>query len=171
MVFDPQTVREVLSAMITPAVLISASGTLVLSTTTRLGRVVDRVRVLAQDTHELGEGHTMNDVDYREKRSLITDQLTKLTRRIRLLQSAVTILYTAIGFFIGTSILVGLQMAIPNLPGWIPIALGLIGATMMLYGSTILVREARVAVGSTLNELKYVQRLVERKAGTNEFSI
>ena len=32
--------------MITPAVLISASGTMILSTSTRLGRVVDRVRSL-----------------------------------------------------------------------------------------------------------------------------
>jgi len=36
-------------AMITPAVLISASGTLVLSTGNRLGRIVDRVRVLTAE--------------------------------------------------------------------------------------------------------------------------
>src|SRR4051812_43874585 len=36
----------VLTAMITPAVLISACGALILSTSTRLGRVVDRVRLL-----------------------------------------------------------------------------------------------------------------------------
>ena len=36
----------VLTAMITPAVLISACGALILSTSTRLGRVVDRVRAL-----------------------------------------------------------------------------------------------------------------------------
>jgi hypothetical protein len=40
---------EVLGAMITPAVLISASGRLVLSTSNRLTRVVDRVRVLAAE--------------------------------------------------------------------------------------------------------------------------
>jgi len=32
----------VLTAMITPAVLISASGTMILSTSTRLGRVVEQ---------------------------------------------------------------------------------------------------------------------------------
>ena len=40
---------EVLSGMITPALLISASGTLVLSTSNRLSRVVDRVRVLTAE--------------------------------------------------------------------------------------------------------------------------
>jgi len=34
---------NILSAMITPAVLISACGTLIFSTSTRLARVVDRV--------------------------------------------------------------------------------------------------------------------------------
>ncbi|CDM66611.1 DUF2721 domain-containing protein [Pyrinomonas methylaliphatogenes] len=43
----------VLTAMITPAVLISACGTLILSTSTRLGRVVDRVRGLSERFEEL----------------------------------------------------------------------------------------------------------------------
>lgn len=41
--------------MITPAVLISASGTLVLSTSNRLTRVVDRVRTLAREAEALQE--------------------------------------------------------------------------------------------------------------------
>jgi len=38
---------QILAAMITPAVLISACGTLVFSTSSRVSRVVDRVRALA----------------------------------------------------------------------------------------------------------------------------
>ncbi|MBL0332872.1 MAG: DUF2721 domain-containing protein [Chlorobi bacterium] len=34
----------ILTSMLTPAILISACGTLILSTSSRLGRVVDRVR-------------------------------------------------------------------------------------------------------------------------------
>lgn len=44
--FDAPAAGEILGAMITPAVLISASGTLTLSTSNRLGRIVDRARVL-----------------------------------------------------------------------------------------------------------------------------
>ena len=40
----PQNALAVLTAMITPAVLISACGALIFSTSTRMGRVVDRVR-------------------------------------------------------------------------------------------------------------------------------
>lgn len=43
----------VLTSMITPAVLISACGALILSTSVRLGRVVDRVRVLSDRFEDL----------------------------------------------------------------------------------------------------------------------
>ena len=43
----------VLTAMITPAVLISASGTMILSSSTRLGRVVDRTRSLSDRLQEI----------------------------------------------------------------------------------------------------------------------
>ena len=44
---------SLLSAMITPAVLISACGTLIFSTATRLARIVDRVRNLAFQLEQL----------------------------------------------------------------------------------------------------------------------
>ena len=43
----------VLTAMITPAVLISACGSMILSTSVRLGRVVDRVRSLSDRLEEI----------------------------------------------------------------------------------------------------------------------
>jgi hypothetical protein len=45
-----------LSAMITPAVLISACGALIFSTSTRLARIVDRVRTLSQDLEAIFTG-------------------------------------------------------------------------------------------------------------------
>ena len=57
---------DVLGAMIAPTILVSAVGTLVLSTSNRLSRVVDRVRTLSsQAAHlidELGSGaHLRSD--------------------------------------------------------------------------------------------------------------
>ena len=46
----------VLTAMITPAVLISARGTMILSTPTRPGRVADRVRSLSGKLEESAHG-------------------------------------------------------------------------------------------------------------------
>jgi len=47
---DLPTALSLLTAMITPAVLISACGTLIFSTSARLARLVDRVRELSQQT-------------------------------------------------------------------------------------------------------------------------
>ena len=150
---------EVLGAMITPAVLISASGTLVLSTSNRLSRVVDRVRVLTAEAEQLqassGEGGA------RER--LISDQLARASKRILLLRSALTVFYSAIGLLVATSIAIGLVAALRWSHGWVPVTIGLCGACALLYGTLLLVREGRLAVGSTLQELSYAHEVVARK--------
>src|SRR5216683_6998017 len=75
----------VLTAMITPAVLISASGTMILSTSTRLGRVVDRVRSLSDRFQQLADSGSTAEF-FEEQRAMLYDQLDKLTSRSRLLQ-------------------------------------------------------------------------------------
>src|SRR5437899_11856918 len=73
----------VLTAMITPAVLISACGSMILSTSSRLGRVVDRVRTLSDKLDELA----VKDVaETKERQGVIFAQLDKLTSRARILQ-------------------------------------------------------------------------------------
>jgi hypothetical protein len=73
---DSAAAIAVLTAMITPAVLISACGSMILSTSARLGRVVDRVRSLSDkldnmaDRNEHGEAAT-------ERQKVIFDQLDK----------------------------------------------------------------------------------------------
>jgi hypothetical protein len=148
---------DVLGAMITPAVLISASGTLVLSTSNRLTRVVDRVRVLTGEAERLHRGDS-GIAEARER--LISDQLAKLSQRVLLLRSAMTALYSAIGLLVTTSIAVGLVAALGWAVGWLPVTLGLCGACALLWGSLLLVREARLAVGSTLQELSYARDVV-----------
>lgn len=151
--------HEVLGAMITPAVLISASGTLVLSTSNRLSRVVDRVRVLALEAERFGSGGRAT-----ARGRLIIDQMQRLSQRVILLRAAMTALYSSIGILVGTSIAVGLSAALGWAYGWIPIGLGLVGACSLLYGSLLLVREARLAVGSTLQELEYLEKVMAERS-------
>ncbi len=141
---------EVLSAMITPAVLISASGTLVLSTSNRLSRVVDRVRTIARDAATLQrDAHATGAAGQRES---IVRQVRALTERVTFLRTALSVLYAAIGMFIATSIAVGIVSALGVEAGWLPVGLALIGAGALLYASALLVREARLAVITTLEE-------------------
>ena len=148
---------EVLSAMITPAVLISATGTLVLSTSNRLSRVIDRVRGLTAEAENLQNAAGQ----VREgKRELIADQIVRLSERLLVLRSAMTALYAAIGLLVMTSIAIGIVALFQWRYGWIPVVLGLAGACALLYGSLLLVREARLAASAILSELAYARQVI-----------
>jgi hypothetical protein len=86
---------EFLTAMITPALLISATGSMVLSTSTRLGRVIDRVRQL---TCQLEDLITLNDKTkvplYDKKLEMTFKLLDKVTSRSRILQKAMVAFIT-----------------------------------------------------------------------------
>jgi hypothetical protein len=151
--------------MVTPVVLISASGMLTLSTTNRIGRVVDRVRELADQAEQLARQNDLPTDEVEEKRDHINDQLVSLVRRLRLLQSALTLLYSAIGLLLGTSLSIGIQSATHLLPEWVSIALGLAGAASLFTSSVLLVRETRVAVKATLIEMAHVRAVVARQTG------
>lgn len=155
---------EVLGAMITPAVLISASGTLVLSTSNRLTRVVDRIRTLAEEAEEIHEEQGEGSGGAQERMQLISKQLPQLSARVLLLRSALTALYAAIGLLVATSIAVGVVSALRWAYGWVPVVTGLAGACALLYGSLLLVREARLAIGSTLQEMEYLRDVVAKGA-------
>jgi hypothetical protein len=163
-VFEPTNAAEVLGGMITPAVLISASGTLALSTTNRLGRIVDRVRDLLKQAEGLPPWNPA-DEDAQEKRAHIADQIAHQSARIRLLQVAVISLYTAIALLVGSSLGIGLSAVAMGSFAWAPVVLGLLGACALLVAAGLLIRDARLAVRSTLCEMAYIQRMVTRRTG------
>jgi hypothetical protein len=163
-VFEAATAADVLGGMITPAVLISACGTLTLSTTNRLGRIVDRVRTLSEQAEEL-PAWSPADIDAQEKRALISDQIASQSARVRYLQVAVISLYTAITLLVGSSLAIGLSAAANGLFPAAPAVLGLLGATALLVAAVLLIFDARRAVRSTYRELEYIQRMVARRTG------
>lgn len=66
----------VLSAMITPAVLILACGSLILTTSQRLTRVIDRVRELSGEIEALAED-SRSEERVAEKRTMLFDLLER----------------------------------------------------------------------------------------------
>jgi Protein of unknown function (DUF2721) len=151
----------VLTAMITPAVLISASGTMILSTSTRLGRVVDRVRSLSERLRKLTSEEEHNEL-FAEERAVLYDQLDKLTSRSRLLQRAMTSFYLAVGVFVATSVSIGVVAFFRGRAAWVPVAMGLIGASFLFYGSIVAVFEARLALSTTHAEMDFIWRITKR---------
>jgi Protein of unknown function (DUF2721) len=156
--------------MITPAVLISASGTMILSTSTRLGRVVDRVRLLSDRLRQLAnEEVTIEFLE--EERAMLYDQLDKLTSRSRLLQRALTTFYLAVGVFVASSVAIGAVAflyargaATSGRGAWVPVVMGLIGALFLFYGSVLLIFEARLALSATHAEMDFIWRITKRVA-------
>jgi hypothetical protein len=147
---------ELLSAMITPAVLISASGTLILSTSTRLARVVDRVRDLAR-TSELLFSET--GARFAEMRMQgIDQQLALQTARGRLLQRALTAFYIALGIFVATAIAIAF-VTYAKPVAWLPGVLGIGGMLTLFYGCVMLLRETRLALRSVDSEMEFVLEL------------
>jgi hypothetical protein len=153
----------VLTAMITPAVLISACGTMILSTSTRLGRVVDRVRALSDKLEELAHAEQQVEM-FEERRAVIFTQLDKLTSRARLLQRSMVVFYFALGIFVATSVAIGIVAVSGAVYEWIPVVAGLIGAAFLFYGSMLLIFEARLALGTIHTEMDFIWQLSRRLA-------
>lgn len=155
----------VLTAMITPAVLISACGSMILSTSHRLSRVVDRVRALSDKLEELAEKRANESTGTTERQAIIFAQLDKLTSRARILQRSMVTFYLALGLFVATSVAIGI-VAIAGNPRYnlLPVIVGLAGACFLFYGSMLLIFEARLALSTIHAEMDFIWRRTTKVA-------
>jgi len=147
---------SLLSAMITPAVLISACGTLIFSTSTRLARVVDRVRELTTAMDNLYAGAEGDFLE--ERRAEVERQLSMHARRGRLIQWSLTSYYVSLGLFVGSAVAIGL-VAFVQVAVWLPSTLGILGTLALFYASVQLINETRLAVRSVNAEMAFALRL------------
>src|SRR6266480_4446382 len=145
---------SVLSAMITPAVLISACGSLILATSDRLSKAVMRTReisiaLIPRSPDQRSDGRE-------EERRMLFTQLDFVTTRSLLLQRALSRLYAALGFFVGT----GVASCLVAVTGCgftlIPIALGLCGAELLLYAELPLIKESRFPIAAVNAEMDFM---------------
>jgi hypothetical protein len=167
---DPLSpILTVLSAMITPVVLISACASLILSTSNRLNRVGDRLYAWSDEFEALAQ-EPPESAATRERRAMIFEQLDLQTSRARLLQRSLSTCHVALGLFVGTSVAIGIVGVAGMLGyGWqlftvLPIALSLIGAGYLFYGSYLLVTEARLALRAADREMDFMWRQGQRLA-------
>src|ERR1700754_826123 len=159
---DPESAIAVLTAMITLAVLISACGSMILSTSSRLGRVVDRVRALSDRLEDMSAREERGP-GLAERQAAIFQQLDKLTSRARLLQRCMVTFYLSLGMFVATSVAIGI-VAFSGNPrhNLVPVGLGLVGACFLFYGSILLIFEARLALSTIHSEMDFVWRQSKR---------
>ena len=156
---DPSGVG-VLSAMVTPALLILACGTLITSTAGRLARIVDRVRKLSQGLEKLWAEEGAGPAEARGAE--LEKQLAIHAARGRLIQQSLTSFYVALGLFVATSTSLAAVAFLPRL-AWLPTSLGIVGTLVLLYGCVLLIRETRLALTAVRSEMEFVLALRDRR--------
>ena len=148
---------SIISAVVAPALLILACSSLITTTANRLSLLLDRVRQLTGEMEAFRAGRS-GGAD--SKRAFIAAQLGKGARRAGLLQRTLATLYLALGSLILTSVCVGFSSAIGLSVNFIVVTV-LASVTFLLYASTLLIRESRIALSSVDAEMEYVRRLLE----------
>lgn len=157
-----------LSAMISPALFMTATGSLIISTSNRMSRIVDRIRVLNDRGDDLCRG--ISGLDFPTERRLhIEDQLRRLLWRGDRIRWALMMLYLAFAAFVGTSLAIGLDVLTSHAVSAVPSILAGIGVVLMLVATINLIREALEALRSNRREIQFyedLRRLRECDAAT-----
>ena len=167
MPFEPANYAT-LSAMITPAILMTSNASLILSTSNRMSRVVDRIRILNDRGDELCRGDAR--LDYvAERRDHVAQQLGHLEGRSNLVRFALTMLYLSFASFVGTSLTLAIDTLIGNkqLTNGLATFLSVAGVSLMLMASINLVREAQAALRSNREEIRFYRDLQRFRVDEN----
>jgi hypothetical protein len=153
---EDSVIINLLTAMITPAILILACGSLSLTTSQRLGRSISRTRKISGEINEIRKG-IRNVVD--GELFMLYRQMLNYAKRSVLLQRAMTQLYIAICFFIATSLLIGIFEIMDWEKSWVLIGLPMLGSVAFLSASITLILESRLALDAVNSEMKFTRSL------------
>jgi hypothetical protein len=138
---------SLVQSMVTPAVMISACGLLLLSVSNKLARIVDRIRGLNTEDRELAA-----DVDA-VRRLSIRNQIDLLLRRAVLLRNACGLLYLAVAVFALTSLCVGLSRA-AYLFEVLMLVLFVLGLATVVWAGILAYLEIRLSHHAIAEEIK-----------------
>jgi hypothetical protein len=138
---------QIISASITPAVLILAAGSLVNSTLIRLSRIVDRARMLME---RLERERAAGD---RPAFATTSVELRRYSRRAGLTERALSLYYTAIGLFVAGGLAIAIDDLTHDAVPWLSLLLVVGGALALFVGTAALVIETNVATGALKAEI------------------
>jgi Protein of unknown function (DUF2721) len=153
---------DTLTAMITPAIFLTANASLIISTSNRMSRVVDRIRVLNDLVDKMGRGET--DLDYAAERlEHLRDQLRRLEWRNDRIRYALTTLYVSFTTFLCTSLILAVDALLGNRLIALPILLAVAGVGLLLFASVNLALEALAALQTNRLEIRFYRELFDRR--------
>ena len=132
----------ILTAMLAPALLMAATGSLLVSANARLARVVDRLRSLIEEWKTFAPDAESRDIRIRRHR-----------RRAHLVLRACQLLYGGLASFVGTSLALAVDAFAGFRLGVMPTALALLGVAFLLGASALLGIEVSLSVRSFDEEI------------------
>lgn len=137
-----------LTAMLAPALFMTATGSLILSANNRLARIVDRLRDLVD----------MEDDDPVD-RQFLDRQIERQRLRCSIILRAGRLLYLALSAFVGTSLGLAVDGATASVDlRLLPTGLAVAGVLLMLVACLALSRESGMAAASMNDEIEHVRR-------------
>jgi hypothetical protein len=151
---------SVISAMVTPALMILAAASLASSALLRMGRVVDRARLLTSMVHEgrLDKLGASPDV--------VARWLKTYRTRAQRTALAVFSLYAAIVLFVGACLTIGLQHLGLDLPDYAALALVLPGTLFLFAGAMWMAGETGASRTLVIEEIDAALESLKNKAAS-----
>jgi hypothetical protein len=134
---------QILTSMLAPALLMAATGSVLVSANNRLARVVDRLRSLVAARH----------VAPASRREELAIQISRHRKRSRYVLHACLMLYCAVGAFVGTSLALAVDASSGFRVAALPTILAVIGVLCLLVACIFLGLEVSLAVRGFDEEL------------------
>jgi mannose/fructose/N-acetylgalactosamine-specific phosphotransferase system component IIC len=136
--------QSVVAAMITPALLILGSASLIATVLVRLARVVDRSRVLVAAIESGAAGD----------RAALREALDRHERRAIYAERSVALFFTAVVVFVADCLSLGLDRFANDTLSWLPISLTIAGMLVVIAGAAYMVAESRLGARQILAEIR-----------------
>jgi len=134
--------QAIITAMITPALLILASGSLIATVLVRLARIVDRLRKIA----ETREPPSAAEIDRHEQRALLAER-------------ALAWFFSAITCFVLAGFAIVLDRAAGGRLWLLPVLATSIGMALIVAGCAAMLAETRLAGGQIKAEVARLRAL------------
>jgi ABC-type transport system involved in cytochrome bd biosynthesis fused ATPase/permease subunit len=135
----------ILAAMLAPALLMAATGSLLISANNRLARVVDRLRGTIALRRECSDEAV---------RAALDRQIAQSRRRSYYVLRACLLFYLALGAFVATSLALAIDALTGFALGQVPAGFAVLGVIALLFGSLAMGLEVHLAVSGLNAELE-----------------
>jgi hypothetical protein len=151
------TAIATIAAMITPAMLILASASLVATALVRMARIVDRARALAAVAHD-GTWDKLGTTP-----NALRGWLDRHATRARHAERSIAMLYAAVVVFVSTCLSIVIDRVADDAVAWLPIGLAIGGTLLLLGGGAWMIAESRLGNAQIQDEIRLARNRLDKE--------